>query len=79
VDDYFTNDHYEAIMDLPIATNDRGDILYHSLEWAKRENIVIVWSDNKGWMRGKNNLRYRVMPTGHDSPHPFPQLKSGRK
>lgn len=79
MDDYRTTDNYHAIMDLPVASNEFGDTLFHSLDWAKRENIVVVWDGGKGWMRGKGNLRYRVMPTGHDTDKTtFTALKSGK-
>jgi len=61
-------DYKEQILALPIAT-----------EWAKKENIVIVYDDyGKGWMRGKGNSRYRVMPIYSDNPSSFTMLKSGR-
>lgn len=71
-------DYKDQILALPIATDDDGNTLFHSLEWAKKENIVVVWDDGKGWMRGKKHSRYRVIPTYSDNPGAFTVLKSGR-
>ena len=72
-------DYKEQILALPIATDGEGNTLFHGLEWAKKENIVIVYDDyGKGWMRGKGNSRYRVMPIYSDNPSSFTMLKSGR-
>jgi len=71
-------DYRDQILALPIATDEEGNTLYHSLEWAKKENIVVVWEESKGWMRGKKNSRYRVIPTYSDNPAAFTVLKSGR-
>jgi len=73
-------DYRDQIMALPIATDEEGNTLYHSLEWAKKENIVVVWDgDGKGWMRGKKHSRFRVIPTYSDNAGSFTVLKSGRR
>ena len=73
-------DYRDQIMALPIATDEEGNTLYHSLEWAKKENIVVVWDENsRGWMRGKKKSRYRVIPTYSDNPGSFTVLKSGKR
>jgi len=55
-------DYRDQILSLDIATDAEGNTLYHCSEWAKSENIVIVFDKlGKGWMRGKGNKRYRVM------------------
>ena len=71
-------DYRDKIMKLPIATDEEGNQLYHGLEWAKKQNIVVVWDEGKGWMRGKNQSRYRVIPTHSDNGGAFTVLKSGR-
>ena len=78
IEPYPQVDYYDRIMQLPIATNEEGDQLYHGLEWAKKQNIVVVWEDTKGWMRGKSQSRYRVIPTHSDNAGAFTVLKSGR-
>ena len=73
-------DYKDQIMALPIATDEEGNTLYHSLGWAKMENIVVVWDeDGKGWMRGKKNSRYRVIQTYSENPASFTVLKSGKR
>ena len=73
-------DYRDQIMALPIATNENGDQLYHGLGWAKLENIVVVYDKfGKGWMRGKDHTRYRVMQTYSENPAAFTVLKSGRQ
>lgn len=72
-------DYKDQIMKLPIATDEEGNTLFHSLEWAKKENIVVVWEDSRGWMRGKKNSRYRVIPTYSDNAGAFTVLKSGKR
>ena len=73
-------DYKDKIMALPIATDEEGHTLYHGLGWAKLENIVVVFdSDGKGWMRGKNHTRFRVMQTYSESGASFTVLKSGRR
>jgi len=73
-------DYRDQIMALPIATDEDGNTLYHSLEWAKKENIVVVWDDEaKGWMRGQKKSRYRVIPTYSDNAGSFTVLKSGKR
>ena len=72
-------DYREQILALPIATDEEGNTLYHGLEWAKKENIVIVHdAEGKGWIRGKGNSRYRVMPIYSDNSACFTMLRSGR-
>jgi hypothetical protein len=72
-------DWKDQILALPIATDVNGDTLFHCLEWAKKENIVVVYDmEARGWMRGKGNKRYRVKPMYSDSAAPFTILKSGR-
>lgn len=74
-----TSDHKELILALPIAINDDGRCLYYGLEWCKQNNIVMIFdSDAKGWMRGDNGLRYRVMLTYTDIKGPFPAGKAGK-
>ena len=78
IEPYPKVDYKDQIMKLPIATDDEGNQLYHGLEWAKKDNIVVVWVEGKGWMRGKNHARYRVIPTHSDNPAAFTVLKSGK-
>ena len=80
MEEYRKVDNYDAIMQLDIACNEEGQQLFHSLEWAKKENIVVVWRGQEGWMRGKGNVRYRVIMTLTPSKHAFPRHKynSGR-
>ena len=73
-------DYKDQILALPIATDEEGNTLYHGLEWAKKENIVIVWdAEGKGWMRGKKHTRYRVIPIHSNNSGTFTLLKSGKR
>ena len=78
-----TSDHRDLILALPIAVHDDGRILYYGLERCKRDKVVVVFdSESKGWMRGDEGLRYRVMVTHSDIKGPFPAgspIKSGVK
>ena len=76
---YSTEDTKQAILALPIAVDANGNTLFHSEEWAKQQNIVIIYdSEGKGWIRGKDQRRFRVMVTGTDISKPFSKLTSGR-
>lgn len=80
IEPYPKADYKDQIMALPIAIDEDGNTLYHGLGWAKLENIVVVWdSEGKGWMRGKNHSRYRVIQTFSENPASFTVLKSGRR
>lgn len=63
-------------MSLPVAVSDDGYKLYHSLEWCKKENIVLVYDNQlREWLRGKGMARFRCMPTykePKDKELPFP-------
>jgi len=73
-------DYRDQILDLPIATDDDGNTLYHCSEWAKGENIVIVFDKmGKGWIRGKGKKRYRVMKCYGKNSASFALFKSGRR
>ncbi len=67
------------ILSLPQAFDDEK-ILYYGKEACIKENIVIV-EDGRGveWVRGRDNMRYRVMVTFSDILGPFPGLNSGRE
>ena len=72
-------DYKDQILDLPIALDGEGNQLYHCSEWAKSENIVVVFDKlGKGWLRGKGKMRYRVMRCYGNNSAPFTMLKSGR-
>ena len=72
-------DYRDQILSLDIAVDDDGNTLYHCSEWAKSENIVIVFDKlGKGWIRGKGKKRYRVMKCFGNNSAPFTMLKSGR-
>ena len=71
-----TTDIRDKLLALDIATHEDGRILYYGLEWCKQSHIVIIFDDEaKGWMRGDEGLRYRVMMTTTHIKGPFPAGK----
>ena len=73
-------DYRDQILKLPIDFRD-GLVVHHGLEWAKKENIVIVQDpDNDDWwMRAKDHKRRRVIPIYTNSGASFTKLVSGRE
>ncbi len=71
--------HRDDILKLDIAVNEQDQILFMGLEWAEKNNVVVVYdSESKGWIR-MNKKRYRVTKMGCSTIRgPFPKFVSIR-
>ena len=65
-------DWYDDIMALPLVPDH-----FYSLEYAKHDNLVVVWKGGEGFIR-KGGHRYRVKMTGKLMEGPIPYLSSGK-